>query len=126
MCYVFVALTLKSLLSHINVTHSRSPDFCVVCGIDGCAKEYWVYNSFWYHIKRCHGEHLMASSRAASRQVCQGSTVNGNEGRIFWTGPSTSTINLEHGDSAAVGSDTRNCTVEPLSGGRNDRTFWHF
>ena len=42
-CYVFVALTLKSLFSHIHVTHSSSPDFRVLCGIDGCAKEYRVY-----------------------------------------------------------------------------------
>lgn len=70
-CYVFVALTLKSLLSHINVTHSRSPDFRVVCGIDGCDKEYRVYNSFWYHVKRHHAEHLLASGSSASRGASQ-------------------------------------------------------
>lgn len=57
-CYVFVALTLKSLLSHINFAHSRSPDFRVVCGIDGCTREYRVYNSFWYHIRRTHSQYL--------------------------------------------------------------------
>lgn len=58
-CYIFVALTLKHLLSHINTMHSRSPDFRVVCGIDGCANEYRVYNSFYYHIKRTHAHHLL-------------------------------------------------------------------
>ena len=50
-CYVFVALTLKKLLSHVNNVHSRSPDFRVVCGIDGCSSEYRVYNSYYYHVK---------------------------------------------------------------------------
>lgn len=58
-CYIFVALTLKQLLSHINTMHSRSPDFRVVCGIDGCANEYRVYNSFYYHVKRTHAHYLL-------------------------------------------------------------------
>ncbi len=33
-----MALTLKSLLSHINFAHSRSPDFRLVCGIDDALK----------------------------------------------------------------------------------------
>lgn len=53
-CFVFVALTLKSLLSHINTAHSRNPDFRVICGIDGCTEEYRVFNSFYYHIRRTH------------------------------------------------------------------------
>ena len=53
-CFVFVALTLKSLLSHINTAHSRSPDFRVICGIDDCTAEYRVFNSFYYHIRRTH------------------------------------------------------------------------
>lgn len=69
-CYVFVALTLKSLLSHINSAHSRSPDFRLVCGIDGCTKEYRVYNSFWYHIRRTHSQYLdgVSSSRSHRRE----------------------------------------------------------
>ena len=58
-CYIFVALTLKKLLSHINTQHSRSPGFRVVCGIDGCPSEYRVYNSFYYHVKRTHAHHLL-------------------------------------------------------------------
>lgn len=82
-CFVFVALTLKSLLSHINSARSHSPDFRVVCGIDGCTKEYRVYNSLWYHIRRNHHEHLESgcsesrsgrttttSSREAALAVC--------------------------------------------------------
>lgn len=39
--------------------HSRSPDFRVVCGIDGCPNEYRVYNSFYYHVKRTNAHHLL-------------------------------------------------------------------
>lgn len=58
-CFVFVALSLSNLLSHINIMHSRSPDFHVLCGIDGCIKDYRVYNSYYYHIKRNHASHLI-------------------------------------------------------------------
>ncbi|CAL9691192.1 unnamed protein product [Knipowitschia caucasica] len=57
-CFVFVALTLKSLLSHINTAHSRSPDFRVICGVDGCAEEYRVFNSFYYHLRRTHPQYF--------------------------------------------------------------------
>ncbi|CAM4572006.1 unnamed protein product [Leuciscus chuanchicus] len=53
-CFVFVALSLKVLLSHINASHSRSPDFWVYCGIDGCEQGFRVFNSFFRHIKRTH------------------------------------------------------------------------
>ena len=57
-CVVFVALTLKVLLSHINASHSRSPDFWVYCGIDGCEQDFRVFNSFFRHIKRTHLQYL--------------------------------------------------------------------
>lgn len=55
--FVFVALSLKILLSHINASHSRSPDFWVYCGIDGCEKDFRVFDSFFRHIKRTHLEY---------------------------------------------------------------------
>lgn len=57
-CFVFVALTLKSLLSHINTAHSRSPDFRVICGVDGCAEDYRVFNSFYHHLRRTHPQYF--------------------------------------------------------------------
>lgn len=59
-CFVFVALTLKSLLSHINTAHSRNPDFRVICGIEGCTEEYRVFNSFYYHIRRTHRQYFQS------------------------------------------------------------------
>lgn len=57
-CLVFVALSVKVLLSHINAVHSRSPDFWVYCGIDGCDQDFRVFNSFFRHIKRTHPLYL--------------------------------------------------------------------
>ncbi len=59
-CLVFVALSLKVLLSHINAIHGRSPDFWVYCGIDGCEQDFRVFNSFFRHIKRTHPLYLTA------------------------------------------------------------------
>ena len=56
-CFVFGALSLKVLLSHINASHSRSPDFWVYCGIDGCEQDFRVFNSF-RHIKRTHFQYF--------------------------------------------------------------------
>ena len=65
-CCVFtIFFSLKLLLSHINRLHSRSPDFRLLCGIDGCTEEYLVYNSFYYHVKRRHSQHLLESTRPA-------------------------------------------------------------
>lgn len=49
--------------------HSRSPDFRVVCGIDGCASEYRVYNSYYYHIKRKHTHHLLQTEEAEEQPL---------------------------------------------------------
>ncbi|XP_044063741.1 uncharacterized protein LOC122881523 [Siniperca chuatsi] len=77
-CYIFVALTLKQLLSHINIMHSRSPDFRVVCGIDGCPNEYRVYNSFYYHVKRTHAHHLLQVEAAEEGHGLPGARAAAN------------------------------------------------
>ena len=63
-CLGFLSFSLKLLLSHINRMHSRSPDFRLLCGIDGCTEVYRVYNSFYHHVKRRHSQHLLESTRA--------------------------------------------------------------
>ncbi|XP_036974001.1 uncharacterized protein LOC119030479 [Acanthopagrus latus] len=67
-CLVFVALTLRMLLGHVNSRHGRSPNFHVTCGVDGCAADYRVYNSFFYHLKRKHRAFL-ASGRPPRRSA---------------------------------------------------------
>lgn len=79
-CCLFVALSLRALLSHINTVHSSSPDFRVVCGIDGCSQEYRVYNSFYYHVKRRHASHFIShKSRSSGSQKAD--KAKGNDSR---------------------------------------------
>ncbi|XP_059379284.1 uncharacterized protein LOC132114902 [Carassius carassius] len=66
-CCLFVALSLRALLSHINT--GSSPDFHVICGIDGCTQKYRIYNSFYYHVKRRHSSHFIShKSRSSGSQ----------------------------------------------------------
>lgn len=99
-CFVFVGLTLKSLLSHINSAHSRSPDFRVVCGIDGCSKEYRVYNSLWYHIRRNHREHLESGSSTSRRERTATATssreASSSVSRNVWAYRPATVENREH------------------------------
>ncbi|XP_034076708.1 uncharacterized protein LOC117549166 [Gymnodraco acuticeps] len=73
-CCVFITFSLKLLLSHINRLHSRSSDFRLLCGIDGCTEEYRVYNSFYHHVKRRHFQHLLEDTRP-------GDATRGDENR---------------------------------------------
>lgn len=107
-CYIFVALTLKKLLSHINSLHSRSPDFRVVCGIDGCPSEYRVYNSYYYHIKRTHAHHLLQVEGAEE----EGSTHNASSG----TRESTTTNNQTNVSSVAAVRVTQQLSSEAEEG----------
>lgn len=77
-----MALSLRALLSHINTVHSSSPDFHVICGIDGCVQEYRVYNSFYYHVKRRHYSHFIShKSRSSGSQNADNVKAKGNNSR---------------------------------------------
>ncbi|XP_061770753.1 uncharacterized protein LOC133561481 [Nerophis ophidion] len=104
LCYIFVALTLKQLLSHINTMHSRSPDFRVVCGIDGCSSEYRVYNSFYYHVKRMHAHHLL--------QVQETEEVGSSGQRLPEAQERTATTNRTDDNNPAVEVDGTHGTHE--------------
>ncbi|CAG5851037.1 unnamed protein product [Menidia menidia] len=101
-CFVFVALTLKSLLSHINSAHSRSPDFRVVCGIDGCSKEYRIYNSLWYHIRRNHREHLESGGRERTATATSSREASSAVNRNVWGYRPATAENREHQTGEAV------------------------
>ncbi|CAI5682238.1 unnamed protein product [Oreochromis niloticus] len=62
--------------------HSRSPDFCVVCGTGDCPSEYKVYNSY-YHVKRTRAHHLLGVEADEE----EGSTRHGLPGAGERTGP---------------------------------------
>lgn len=78
-CFVFVGLTLKSLLSHINTTHSRPPDFHLICGVDGCTEEYRVFNSFYYHLKRTHSHYFSSGNPPRGWLTSRTGTALGHE-----------------------------------------------
>nr|XP_040046980.1 uncharacterized protein LOC120827889 [Gasterosteus aculeatus aculeatus] len=102
-CFVFVALNLKSLLSHINISHSRGPDFRVICGIDGCTKEYRVYNSLWYHITRNHYEHLESGSSNSRRERSTASPEASSAVNAWTYRPTDATVQIrEHQTDEAV------------------------
>lgn len=62
---VFSAISLKILLSHLNLVHTDD-DFKFICGlgdIPECKKVYAKYNSFYKHIRRKHDDIYKAHTR---------------------------------------------------------------
>lgn len=57
-CFVFTALTIRSLVKHITVTHASEPNFKVKCVIPGCQAEYKKINSLRTHLRRRHKQCL--------------------------------------------------------------------
>lgn len=55
LCMVVLTLTLRAMLIHIRMTHGTSPNFDLICGIEGCPRQYRIFDSFYKHVKRTHG-----------------------------------------------------------------------
>lgn len=95
-CFVFVALTPKVLLSQINAVHGQSQDFWVYCGIDGCEQDFRVFNSFFRHIKRTHPMYLMNGSPPRGWRIppTQPSLGSENFGVSVFVNCTTSTLEI--------------------------------
>lgn len=55
---VFTAVSLRILLSHLNLVHSDD-EFRIICGLgdlSSCHKVYHKYNSFYKHVRRKHDD----------------------------------------------------------------------
>lgn len=63
LCLLLITIALKDLLTHIRREHSRDEDFTVVCGIEGCTKQYHHFKSFYRHVTLIHG-HLYYGEEA--------------------------------------------------------------
>lgn len=106
-CFIFVSLTLKVLLSHINAAHGRRQDFWVYCGIDGCEQDFRVFNSFFRHIKRTHPLYLTNGSPPRGWRIPPTSHSLGSENvgvSVFAncsTATTTSTVEISTGGSLA-------------------------
>ena len=53
-CFVFTAVTIRSLVRHITVAHASKPNFKIKCVIPGCLTEYTKINSLRTHLRRRH------------------------------------------------------------------------
>lgn len=53
-CGVFVALTLKVLMSHYFSAHSKELNFFVKCGVNDCPATFRRYHSFYKHVAKNH------------------------------------------------------------------------
>ena len=52
------ATTIQGVLSHIRAFHANDPNFCVTCGLDGCATSSRSFSGFYSHIYRHHSDYI--------------------------------------------------------------------
>ena len=51
------ATTIHNILSHMRAYHANEPNFCVTCGLDGCATSSRSFAGLYSHIYRHHSEY---------------------------------------------------------------------
>ena len=54
----YTAATIQSILSHIRAFHANDANFCVLCGIDGCATSSRSFSALYFHVYRHHHEFI--------------------------------------------------------------------
>lgn len=54
----YSATTLQNVLSHMRAYHANEPNFCVTCGLDGCATSSSSFAGLYSHIYRNHNEYV--------------------------------------------------------------------
>ena len=52
----YTADTIQSILSHVRTFHANDANFCVLCGIDGCATTSRSFSALYSHVYRHHYE----------------------------------------------------------------------
>jgi len=55
---LYSAATLQNVLSHMRAYHANEPNFCVTCGLDGCATSSRSFAGLYSHIYRNHNEYV--------------------------------------------------------------------
>ena len=63
LCFIFFALTLRILLSHIRREHSTRPNFSITCNVNGCPETYKKFNSFYRNVQWQHSHQLNATDQ---------------------------------------------------------------
>ena len=54
----YATITVKDVLSHIRAFHANEPNFCVVCGLDGCSTTSKTFAGLYTHVYRHHNDYI--------------------------------------------------------------------
>ena len=54
----YTTTTVKGVLSHIRAFHENEPNFCVVCGLDGCSTTSKTFSGLYSHVYRHHSNYI--------------------------------------------------------------------
>ena len=58
LCESFASTSMKGIVRHIGLVHSHELDFRVTCGVSGCLRTYYKFNSFKKHMYVKHRDSL--------------------------------------------------------------------
>ena len=60
----FEAPSVSIVLSHLRTVHASEPNFCVACGLGGCAKTSKSFSSLYSHVYRLHPDFVQKRKEA--------------------------------------------------------------
>lgn len=60
---------LRLAMRHINNAHFDDEEYCIQCGIDGCAKYYKIPDSWYRHVRSKHAKLYYDKERKSTREV---------------------------------------------------------
>ena len=63
LCSHSTSTTIQGVLSHIRAFHANYPNFCLTCGLSGCATSSKSFSGFYSHIYRHHSDYISKRGR---------------------------------------------------------------
>ena len=60
----FEAPSVSIVLSHLRTVHASDPNYCVACGLDGCAKTSKSFSALYSHVYRHHPDFVQKRKEA--------------------------------------------------------------
>ena len=63
LCSHSASTTIQGVLLHIRAFHANDPNFCVTCGLDGCATSSRSFSGFYSHIYQHHSDYISKRGR---------------------------------------------------------------
>ena len=116
-CGVFVALTLKVLMSHYFSAHSKELNFFVKCGVNDCPATFRRYHSFYKHVARNHKDEYKGNIESRN-DIHENIIHDVNEDLIFNVGPDTDECDLDRNESTSSEG-----TISDSSCGSSDQEY---